>query len=635
MKHYSLGEVHEALKFGDKHGFDLFPEVKHMKNSVKLQTLSSVKHILGELKEVAHHSLTSEITQIPFQKFIAYRESGNRKEYENAYFSSRKDLFALLILEIYEGQSKYIEAIENYLWAWCSMYSWELPAHIDLSDIAGRTPDCDKKDLGLFAAETGFFFAEALYFLRNQLHPFLYETIMSQINARIIIPYEMNIYTWESEANNWASVCSGSIGAIAIYCMKDTQKLSTIIHRVLLSMECYLESFDEDGITAEGVYYWCYGFGFYVYFAQLLLERTSGKLNLFEDERIRKIANMPLWMQFPDGKIIAYSDCGSDYIELNPGLLHLLEQKYHQSNSVYFKSPKPHVFFDPTYRFAVMIRDLFWQQEIKKSEIAQDISNAKFFVKSQWAIYQQHKNDAFYCFAAKGGHNDEPHNHNDIGNFILHANGETYIEDLGAPEYTRDYFDHEKRYLTFEATSGAHNVPIIDGCEQRPGREFKGDIKEMTDTKEYFIYSLELHKAYEASGLMGFTRTWIVDKHSNNLVLKDRFQIEDNFEHNKQDGHGHHISECFISRNKPSSDRPGSLYINTISGTLEMKFDPSLKVRIEEISTKNHQGESKIVYRTQLVIEKVGRKVEYESGVECESESEIAFECEFTIIQVS
>lgn len=38
--------------------------------------------------------------------------------------------------------------------------------------------------------------------------------------------------------------------------------------------------------------------------------------------------------------------------------------------------------------------------------------------------------------AAKGGHNGESHNHNDLGTFVLEAEGEEPLADLGAGEYT-------------------------------------------------------------------------------------------------------------------------------------------------------------------------------------------------------
>ncbi|MDY4307971.1 hypothetical protein SNF32_14980 [Enterococcus mundtii] len=46
-------------------------------------------------------------------------------------------------------------------------------------------------------------------------------------------------------------------------------------------------------------------------------------------------------------------------------------------------------------------------------------------------------------FAAKGGRNDESHNHIDIGHFVFGTREDLFLTDLGAGEYTKDYFDEK------------------------------------------------------------------------------------------------------------------------------------------------------------------------------------------------
>ncbi len=72
--------------------------------------------------------------------------------------------------------------------------------------------------------------------------------------------------------------------------------------------------------------------------------------------------------------------------------------------------------------------------------------------------------------AAKGGHNGESHNHNDIGNFIVYADGEPEIIDVGNCVYTAKTFGAE-RYELMNTRSSNHNVPLIGGMEQVCGRQ--------------------------------------------------------------------------------------------------------------------------------------------------------------------
>ena len=70
--------------------------------------------------------------------------------------------------------------------------------------------------------------------------------------------------------------------------------------------------------------------------------------------------------------------------------------------------------------------------------------------------------------AVKGGTNQEPHNHNDVGSFFYVLGSDMLLEDLGAGEYTADYFG-EKRYHIFCNSSFSHNVPILCGMGQYAG----------------------------------------------------------------------------------------------------------------------------------------------------------------------
>ena len=44
----------------------------------------------------------------------------------------------------------------------------------------------------------------------------------------------------------------------------------------------------------------------------------------------------------------------------------------------------------------------------------------------------------------KGGHNDESHNHNDVGSFVVYHNGKPILVDPGVGEYTSKTFSKER-----------------------------------------------------------------------------------------------------------------------------------------------------------------------------------------------
>lgn len=73
--------------------------------------------------------------------------------------------------------------------------------------------------------------------------------------------------------------------------------------------------------------------------------------------------------------------------------------------------------------------------------------------------------------AAKGGHNAESHNHNDVGNFIVYADGSPLLIDIGVETYTAKTFS-SNRYDIWTMQSQYHNLPTINGVQQKDGREY-------------------------------------------------------------------------------------------------------------------------------------------------------------------
>src|SRR5690606_10513971 len=79
--------------------------------------------------------------------------------------------------------------------------------------------------------------------------------------------------------------------------------------------------------------------------------------------------------------------------------------------------------------------------------------------------------DGFFV-AAKGGHNQESHNHNDIGNYIVYYDGLPLLIDVGSGTYTKRTFSAERYDIWFNC-SDYHNVPTISGVRQQAGARFK------------------------------------------------------------------------------------------------------------------------------------------------------------------
>jgi hypothetical protein len=99
--------------------------------------------------------------------------------------------------------------------------------------------------------------------------------------------------------------------------------------------------------------------------------------------------------------------------------------------------------------------------------------------------------------AAKGGHNAESHNHNDVGNFIVYAGGRPVLIDVGVGTYTAKTFSPQ-RYDIWTMQSAYHNLPAINGCLQKDGRQFHAENVVYKADDAAASFSLDIAKAYPA-----------------------------------------------------------------------------------------------------------------------------------------
>ena len=137
---------------------------------------------------------------------------------------------------------------------------------------------------------------------------------MRSING--FLPFEEQTWEWETKEQLVRSYWWLSWNDGAMYCRKSERQLR-MIKRLDTAMQSYLNSFGEDGACVEGVGYWAYGFGYFLYYAQLLAEVLQEDTYL-KQPKTRKIAVFPYTMISP-GHYIPFSDYSA--IELPSGLV--------------------------------------------------------------------------------------------------------------------------------------------------------------------------------------------------------------------------------------------------------------------------------------------------------------------------
>jgi hypothetical protein len=377
-------------------------------------------------------------------------------------------------------------------------------------------------------------------------------------------------------------------------------KLTAVLERVLPALECFLSGYHDDGVCMEGYGYLEYGFGYYVYFADLLKQRTLGEIDLLKSDKVKQIASFQQ-KAFLDGRnVVNFSDALATS-GVFMGLGHYLYSNVEGVELAPLELMKSFT-EDHCGRWGPAIRNLVWFEETSETN-TQSQFRAQNQVKgstwsagdywlpdAQWLISRHVNSQASYVFAAKGGHNDEPHNHNDVGHFILYGEGQTWLADLGSGLYTADYFGEQRYQIPCNASFG-HSVPIINGCYQSAGAKHRATVTYIQLGEGTNELELELASAYEDVHLQGLRRC--LKWHKTLETEKPYLELTDKYCFTAMP---EQVTERFICAVKPQ----------LVDGHVELRRDDlsiqviyakdNLKPVINELEHMDHFGKNQVFY---------------------------------------
>lgn len=478
-----------------------------------------------ELRALPMPPLTEEL-------FELYENTGNRLKYEAVYFLRRKFLAVFGMLSILYKKNEDIKKLEEVLTDICLEECWALPPHVNREKNKNWRITID-----LFASETAQAVTEICSILDKELCVEVKELVKNNVLNRVIHPFyssQIPYSGWEVCNHNWCAVCAGSIGSASLYLFsQDETKLNPYMDRICSSLSHYIDGFPEDGTCMEGISYFTYGMTYYVTFAEQIYEYSKGKIDLLHSEKIRKIGEFQQKCYFSGGITINFSD-GSSHDKFKMGLTSYLSLRY---PTVFIPNMDMAAEYDtdPCFRWAAIYRDYIWtrkyiinhQEQVKENTVINFPKDVLCQYASQvvlpdagWSISQSSNGAGF---AIKGGHNEEPHNHNDIGSFLYVNQKDMLLIELGAGEYTKDYFS-EKRYTILCNNSLGHNVPIINEKNQQSGKDFRCTGFE-TDGNGSVI--LEINQAYEKGTIDSLERSTYFNIENGETIIKDSFQGSD------------------------------------------------------------------------------------------------------------
>lgn len=514
--------------------------------------------VRAAIYEMYEKNRYDDIPAIPYSKRWLYHKVGSRDEFEKYYFRIRYYLTAATILALMEPENDhYITEVQDVLWALCDEYSWALPAH-----SPGRV-EGDIKMADLFSTETGADCCKVLYLLKSRLDTPVVERVKREVHKRVLIPHKEMKYRWERCYDNWAAVCGANVTECFLFLDKELF-FSDYYDRMAGCIQQFIDGYSAEGICLEGLSYWNYGFGHFVSFADMIYAETNGEIDWFAIPKVAKMAKFPQTMYLKGGEYISYAD-GSTTARGNFGVLALLHQRY--PDAIPTPDKNESITFNSNKYFGYVLQNIYyWALE---PEQKQKVEKLLYFPDAGQAVF--HKDT--FSIAMKAGHNNEEHNHNDVGNFIFADEDGQALCDIGAGMYTQQYFSKDKengRYKVFCTNSYSHNVPIMDGLDQKTGKSACGSI-----SLDGNVVSMEFAKAYGNEKLTGLSRKITVEE--THVVLTDSFEGECA------------VTERFVSLRKPNVE-DGKVAL----GRTTLFFDKELQPVVSMVIHKPHIGNGDI-----------------------------------------
>lgn len=567
------------------------------------QAWEQVPHIVRQtIIKKAEAAAEQPVAVLPASVYLQYQRNGNRTNYQTIWKERRFKLNTLVVAECLENQGRFLDPITDLVWALCEETSWTYPAHIWPQQAGVGLPDADDQVVALFSAQTSNSLTLTRYLLADQLDtvsPLICKRIQSEIDRRILTPFLTKEFNWmgyedrrnKSYPNNWNPWICSNIMITALLCEDNETRKVQIVHKLLDCLDNFLTYYPADGSCDEGPSYWGHAGASLLDSLEHLYSATRQRLNVYDHPLIQEMGRFIYRAHIADDYFICLGDCDPRFSIANErvfcygkrigdkhlqamGAYGITRATFHELVGDSINSERDlnrflHLLFNGndmvTFRAQShpMIRDMWLGHPNMQMMSARDQAGSTkgLFV------------------AAWGGHNDQSHNHNDVGNFVIFANGKPMVIDIGRPTYRRQTFS-SRRYEIWTFQSGFHNLPTINGVDQKAGRSY--EAREVTCQRSHAGATLKMNiaPAYpQTAGVTSWERTVHLNR-GENVEVTDAFNLQKA---------SRNIIENFIVAGLVE-EKPGVLILHDRERSIHLRCDydaQKLSTEVEPILLKD------------------------------------------------
>lgn len=423
-------------------------------------------------------------TVLPWTVFAENKQTGNRVNYEAICFEKRRQMAAIVMAEIMEGKGRFMGDIIDGMGSFCEETWWGIPAHYPKA-----IPLSEWQEVDLFNAETASLIVWTRYMLEKQFDAFspdLCQRIDREIERRILQPAVERDYWWKTAGMNWNPwICSNWLACILI-CEKDEARKATAIAQIKKATQAFIDAYPEDGGCDEGPGYWDRAAASMFEIMRLLDFGTV-------DQKVQRMASYAYKTYIGNDYCVCFADAHENKAVQQVNIVYpfglWLNDQTMREFGAYLGRQKgvltnPAALYDKSGNFPTLGRELFFLRHIRDFIAEQPCEP---LLKDVWLpdlqIMTTRRGNLYV--AMKGGNNGESHNHNDVGSFIVYGSQESGVRskeqlsplfiDPAVGEYTAKTFSDD-RYSIWTMQSQYHNLPQINGIDQKDGKEYAAKV---------------------------------------------------------------------------------------------------------------------------------------------------------------
>ena len=565
--------------------------------------------------EEGEKNLGQKWQSVPATIYLEYLRSGNRRMQESYLGDITGPLRALFMAEMIEGKGRFLDQIINGAWALCESSFWGSTAHLYIQKTGSGLPNVQEPVIDLSTAANGHFLSWVYYFLHKEfdkVNPFISQRIEYEINRRILEPfYTRDDFWWmgfaDRSVNNWNPYCNGHVLAAIMLMEKDFGKRVKGVYKMMSSLDKFTDGYGDDGGCDEGPSYWGMAGASNFECLHLLKKISHGKVDIFDNQLIKNMAKYIYLVDISYPWFINFADAPAK-TSPNAWLVYKYGESINDPLMMGFGSflAKKQDFGLKTYNGSafIVLESMFDNQGILSYKAAEPLV-ADFWLPDLQVMGARDKSGTSEGFflGAKGGHNAESHNHNDVGSFVLYFDGNPVIIDAGVGEYTAKTFSAQ-RYDIWTMQSAYHNLPTINGVMQNPGRKFAASEVKYSATPEKVNYSLNIAGAYpETAGVTSWIRSYSYVR-GKGIEVTDRYQLKSYLKPSIY---------TFLTANEPRILKKGTIELTVNSGKRlfmnfrDSDFEPAIEM-VDQMDNRLKSNWGEKLFRIQLRLKSKGLK---------------------------